>query len=415
MPELQQIRQPGHDRLPSPEWGAFLELGFRPLYLLGSFWAAVSVALWVFAPELLRAELAGVIWHAHEMLWAFVATIAVGFLLTAGSNWTGINPLRGKALGALAGLWLIARVAYLWPGVAAFMLAAINELLFFAVAAIALGRAIYGARSRRNYGVPVLVMALGVTDGLFLWAAWRGDYALLMAQFNNGLLCMAVIALLVARRVIPFFAMRALPGLKIPMHTRSGHWQLVASVLAIGCGLLGLSLPMALLLAGAGVIAIVQCVSWKPWSVRRVPLLWILYVGYAALGGGLLVAAAHLSGWGLRSAWPAHVIGVAGFSVLIIGMVTRTALGHLGQPLRTDSLIVWCYALVIAAAGLRLLALLPTGLALGALHASSGAWVLAFTLYLWRFFPMMIRPRFDQAPTVMGSPGTTASGFRKPQ
>ena len=166
---------------------------------------------------------------------------------------------------------------------------------------------------------------------------------------------------------------------------------------------------MALFLAVAGVIAMVQVLAWKPQAVRRVPLLWILYVGYAALGVGLLVAAAHAGGWVLRAAWPVHVIGVAGFSVLIIGMVTRTALGHLGRPLRTDSLVVGCYLLVIAAAALRLVALLPTGLALGALHASAGAWVLAFALYLVRFIPMMIRPRIDQAASSVLQPASISA------
>jgi len=83
-------------------------------------------------------------------------------------------------------------------------------------------------------------------------------------------------------------------------------------------------------LAAAGGLALWQLAAWQPWAVRRVPPLWILYAGYAALGVGLLVAAAHAAGWVLRLAWPAHVIGVAGFSVLIIGMVTRTALGHSG-------------------------------------------------------------------------------------
>jgi len=48
------------------------------------------------------------------------------------------------------------------------------------------------------------------------------------------------------------------------------------------------------------------------------------------------------------------------------------------------------------AAALRLVALLPTAVALGALHASAAAWVLAFALYLWRFVPMLIRPRADR-------------------
>ena len=415
MVELLKGEKPGRAIQPAPQWASFLEFGFRPLYLAGCFWAVAAVALWVFAPGLLHGQLAGVVWHAHEMLWGFIATIAVGFLLTAGSNWTGSNPLKGRALGVVSLLWVISRVGYLVPGPVAFGLAAFSELLFFAWSAVALGRAIYGARSRRNYGVPPLVMALGMADALFLLAARQGDHALLMRHFNIGMLCMAVIALLVARRVLPFFAMRAVQGLAIPMHTRTGHWQLAAGGLAIGCGLLAWMPAMALFLTMAGVIALVQVVAWKPWAVRRVPLLWILYVGYAALGAGLLVAAAHALGWVPRAAWPAHVIGVAGFSVLIIGMVTRTALGHLGRPLCADALMVGCYGLVIAAAALRLLALFPASLAPGALHASAAAWILAFTLYLWRFFPMMIRPRVDQAATPVLKPAQVPLRSRPPK
>lgn len=396
MAELLQIEEPDGARRAAPQWAAFLELGFRPLYLAGCAWAALSVALWVFAPGWLQGRMPGVIWHAHEMLWGFIATIAVGFLLTAGHNWTGINPLRGPALGGLCLLWLLARVGFLVPGDLPFRIAMACELLFFGGAALALARAVVTARSQRNYGVPPLLLALGCADGLYLLAVTQGDHALLMQRFHTGLLCMAVITLLVARRVIPFFATRAIPGLSLPMHTRSGHWQLGASVLAIAAGLAGWQQAMAWLLAAAGGIALVQLAAWKPWAVRRVPLLWILYTGYAALGAGLLVAAAHAGGWVLRTAWPAHVIGMAGFSVLIIGMVTRTALGHLGRPLRADGLIVACYTLVIASAALRLAALVPGPWVAGALHAASAAWVLAFGLYLWRFFPMMIRPRIDQ-------------------
>lgn len=376
-----------------PRWSAFLELGFRPLYIAGCAWAAISVALWVFTPQWLTGALPGVIWHAHETLWGFVATIALGFLLTAGATWTGINPLRGIPLAALLLLWLAARVAFLVPGSLAFGVAAACDLAFFSGGAIALGRSIYGTQNRRNYGVPLLVLALGIVDGLFLWAARSGDYLLLMQHFHAGLLCMAVIALLVARRVIPFFAMRAVPGLEIPMLTRSGQWQLAAGLVAILCMLAGWRLSAAAALAVAGLISLVQILAWKPWAVRRVPLLWILYAGYSGLGAGLLVAAAYYAGWVLRAAWPVHVIGVAGFSVLVIGMVTRTALGHLGRPLRTDRSMVSCYALVIMAAVLRLLALVPAASSRMLLHASTAAWVLAFLLYLWRFVPMLIRPR----------------------
>ena len=208
---------------------------------------------------------------------------------------------------------------------------------------------------------------------------------------------MAVLTLLIARRVLPFFAKRAVAGLDIPPHTRSGHWQLALGVAAIACLMADAPRAAALALAVTGLIALAQWVSWKPWAVRRVPLLWILYVGYLGVAVGLLVGAAHLAGYVVRPAWPAHVIGVAGFSVLILGMVTRTALGHLGRPLQTDRSMVASYALMILAALLRLAALLPTAATTGLLHAATTAWVLALALYLWRFFPMMIRPRADAA------------------
>jgi uncharacterized protein involved in response to NO len=177
------------------------------------------------------------------------------------------------------------------------------------------------------------------------------------------------------------------------MHTRSGQWQVGAAVLAIFATLAQLPQFAAASLACAGTLAFVQVLAWKPWAVWRRPLLWVLYAGYCGLGTGLLASAAHAAGWIVRIAWPAHIIGIAGFAVLIIGMVTRTALGHLGRPLRADRSMVASYALIIAAAGLRLLALTAVPTAPAALHAAALAWIIAFALYLWRFFPMMIRPR----------------------
>jgi len=399
MPPLLTLEEPQSPAgRPRAQWKAFTEMGFRPLYLAGCLWALVSVWLWVHAPGRITGLLGGVFWHAHEMLWGFVATIAVGFLLTAGANWTGKNPLRGNALAALCGLWGVARAGYLVPGRPAFLIALVADLAFFVWGAAALGRAVWVTRNRRNAGVPVLLLGLAATNALYLWAAVQGDYLALMRYFNAGLLCMAVLTLLIARRVIPFFAKRAVAGLEIPPHTRSGHWQLGTGIAAIVCLLAGQPRLAALALAATGVIAVVQWVSWKPWAVRRVPLLWILYAGYGGLAAGLLVGAAHLGGYVIRAAWPAHAIGVAGFSVLILGMVTRTALGHLGRPLRTDRSMVASYVLMLLAAVLRLAALLPTVASIGLLHASTAAWVLALGLYLWRFFPLMIRPRADAAP-----------------
>lgn len=408
MAGLLHIQEPGPDA-GGPSWASFLELGFRPLYLVGASWALLSLLLWICLPQSLSGPLPGVFWHMHEMLWGFVATIAVGFLLTAAANWTGITPLAGRPLGGLLLLWLLARVGLLWPSSAAFVLGAVAELLFFVLAAGAVGRCIFKARSRRNYGVPVLMLGLGLADAGFLWAVWQGEFSLLLARFYSGLLCMAVIALLIVRRVTPFFAMRAVPGLTIPLHVQSGRWQLGAGVVAIVMVMLGWSWGAALALAVAGGIALWQLFSWQPRAVRHVPLLWILYAGYAGLGAGLLLAALAQLQPQMRAAWPVHLIAVAGFSVLIIGMITRTALGHLGRPLRTDNSMVAAYVLMLAAAGLRLLALLPGAANLVFLHLSALCWILAFALYLWRFAPWLLRPRADSLPPPGARPPGTGA------
>ena len=197
MASLLQIDEPAARPRAAPSLQAFLEMGFRPLYLAGTGWALIAVALWIFAPQWLQAPLGGVAWHAHEMMWGFVATIAVGFLMTAGANWTGVNPTPPAVLLAACALWLLARIGLLVPSPALFWLGFGAEAAFFLLAAAAMARAVYGTRNRRNYAVPLLLLALGLTDLLYLLAALGGDYGLLMQRFNAGLLCMAVIALLV--------------------------------------------------------------------------------------------------------------------------------------------------------------------------------------------------------------------------
>ncbi|AYN20750.1 NnrS family protein [Alcaligenes aquatilis] len=375
-----------------PQWRAFLEMGFRPLYLLATLWGAASIALWLYAPGwLANAAIPSLYWHAHEMLWAFIGTIAVGFLLTASATWTGQPTLRGSSLGALCLIWILARFSLLLPNglIAALLL----DALFFAVAAAELARVILIARNKRNYGIPLAMLALGLSHALFMYSLMQGQDP--MPYFYSGFWTMGLITLLIARRIIPFFAMRALPGLNLPAQTRSGHWQMGLSAIAIALSLSPWRLALAMVLAALGLIACFQWVRWKPWASRHTPLLWILYLGYAGLAIGLLSAAAYEAGWILRAAWPVHIVGLAGFSIMIIGMLTRTALGHLGRPLRATPKVVLGYGFLIAACVLRLLALIPSSWSLPLLHVSGLCWILAMLNYLHQFAPMLIRPRLN--------------------
>ncbi len=123
----------------------------------------------------------------------------------------------------------------------------------------------------------------------------------------------------------------------------------------------------------------------------------------------LLIAAVKVLDPGLRAAWFIHTVAMGGFSVLIIGMITRTALGHTGRPLRLSATMVAGYWLVVIATVFRLLALAPTLFSSGALYVSALCWIAAFSLYVWEFFPMLVRPRPDIAPVMTKTEGIATS------
>ena len=93
------IDEPRRPQAKPPGGCALWQLGFRPFYLLASVFAALSVPLWAaqFSGLLTRPYLAGPVWHAHEMLFGFALAVIVGFLLTAGRNWTGRPTPTGPA------------------------------------------------------------------------------------------------------------------------------------------------------------------------------------------------------------------------------------------------------------------------------------------------------------------------------
>ena len=146
---------------------ALWELGFRPFYLLASAFAALSIALWAlqFSGLLQHAYLQGPLWHAHEMLFGFALAVVVGFLLTAGRNWSGQPTASGLPLAAMALLWLAGRMLVLTPWGWA---AAVVNTAFPLAAAVALGIPFYKARNTRNYFFVGLLALMGLAEFLSL-------------------------------------------------------------------------------------------------------------------------------------------------------------------------------------------------------------------------------------------------------
>ena len=372
-----------------------LRLGFRPFYLGAAAYAAIAVPVWLavlFGWIALPAAVVPLLWHAHEMLFGFATAVIVGFLLTAGKAWTGSETLRGPALGALALLWLAARLAAVG---APYPLYAALDLSLLPFVAAVLARVLLRAGNRRNLPLVGMLLLLTLANGVF-HASVLGLLPLAPLQaLHAGLALIVMIECVMAGRVVPAFTMSATPGLKLatPRHLSAAALAVTAAGLAAWVLLPGAAALSAALLALASALQAALLWHWRPQATRGRPILWILHAAYAWIAVGLLLLALAELGLIAPSAG-IHALAVGATGGLIIGMITRTARGHTGRALKVSKAEVLAYALVLSAAALRVFLPLLASPAV-AWVAAGVAWSSAFGIYLAVFTPWLTQPRLD--------------------
>jgi uncharacterized protein involved in response to NO len=383
-------------RGPAPQGWPGLRLGFRPFYLGGALVASCAVPAWAglfLGWFSLPTAVPALLWHAHEMLFGFAVAIIVGFLLTAGKAWTGLATPRGPTLGALALLWLAARVASIsGPGWAYALL----DILLLPAVAFFLGLVLWRAGNRRNLPLVAILLLLACANAVFhLCAAGLLAWSPLV-PLEAGLGLIVMIECVIAGRVVPAFTISATPGLRLNAPAWREQATLAASFIGLALWvLLPTGWPAAVALALASVLQAVRLIGWKPWLTRRRPILWILHAAYAWIPVGLALLALGELGLVPMSAG-IHALAVGATGGLIIGMITRTARGHTGRLLQVSRLEVTAYGLVLLAAAVRVLlplaapAQLPAAVAVAAL-----AWSAGFVCYLVRFTPWLMSTRLD--------------------
>lgn len=379
-----------------PKGWPLLRLGFRPFYLGGALLAALIVPLWVFmflGGLQLTPSAPPLLWHAHEMLFGFAVAIIVGFLLTAGKAWTGLATPRGPWLGALALLWLAARLA---AAVGPYALYAVLDVALLPCVALVLVRLLLRSRNHRNLPLALILVLLASANLTFHLAVLGVLPVSPISPLYAGLALIIMMECVMAGRVVPAFTMSVTPGLKLVANV----WveRLALGLTGFGLALWVLApagLPTLAVLGLASALHLKRCLGWQPAITRDRPLLWILHASYAWIPVGLALLALAQMGWVPVSAG-VHALAVGATGGLIIGMVTRTARGHTGRPLVASRAEVLAYALVMAAAVLRVvLPLVAPALYVFALVTAAMAWSVAFGIYLWVFTPWLVRTRLD--------------------
>jgi len=381
-----------------PGWRALGAMAFRPLYLAAAIFGALAVLAWVhgFAGS---AALPGVLWHGHEMVWGYAGAVVVGFLLTAVATWTGQPAFGGPPLALLVGLWLLARLsAALEAG--APLLTALFSVSFFLASTLALAMPIMRSGNRRNAGLPLLLLAFGAADALYL-AAVAGVLELEPQRLlRGGLLLVVGFITVVGLRVIPFFTHRALQGPRFSPPRWAGliaiGAPLLLALLAIGQRSSPSALPVGMTGMAFNLVLLARC--FEP-AVLRHPLLWILHAGYAMSALGLGLAGLALSRMPELMPAAVHAIAIGGIGVLTLGMMTRTALGHTGRPLRLPVSMLPAYLSMMAAGLLRFAAAWPGMPWRDVLLPASGAcFAAALLLFVARYGRWLASTRADGLP-----------------
>ena len=382
---------------------ALFAYGFRPFFLAAAAWACTALLLWLasLAHGLpLPSAMAPLAWHAHEMLFGFAMAAVAGFMLTAIPNWTGRLPLSGRPLAALAGLWLVGRLATVTSAWIGAVPGAVLDLAFpLALLAVVLREVAVG-RNWRNLpvcaGAALLLVANLLTQ---LEPLGLADATGLGQRLAIGTLAMLVA--LIGGRIIPSFttnALRRQGEARLPApFGRLDKAVLAASLVAI---LAWVATPeraaTGILLVLAGLGHGLRLARWRPLTTRGEPLLWVLLLGYAWLALGLVLLGADA----LRGTFGQHLHALTAgcFPTMILAVMSRATLGHTGRELKADRATTAAYLLVSLGALARVAAHAFPAVYLPMVSAAGLAWLLGFVLFLAVYGPMLLRPRPDGRP-----------------
>ena len=219
--------------IPSPRGWPLLRLGFRPFYLGAATFGALAIPFWL-ALFLGQVEVdlavAPLLWHAHEMLFGFAVAVIVGFLLTAGKAWTGQATPRGAFLGALASLWLAARIAAV---TGPYALYAALDLLLLPVVTAVLVDVLVRARSHRNLPLAGILLLLSLANLSFHLAVIGAIATPPMHALHAALALIVMIECVITGRVIPAFTNNVTPGLKLAARPALERATLAVTALAL--------------------------------------------------------------------------------------------------------------------------------------------------------------------------------------
>jgi uncharacterized protein involved in response to NO len=143
----------------------------------------------------------------------------------------------------------------------------------------------------------------------------------------------------------------------------------------------------------AGIILFLRIFGWQTRRTLRMPLVWILHVGYVWVPLGLFLNGLADLGAPVNPSAAFHALTAGAIGTMILAVASRAALGHSGRPLEPSAWTVFAYGLVIAAAIVRV-----CGPFDGSVLLAGVLWFLGYGIFSAVYWPILTKPRIDGLP-----------------
>ncbi len=378
---------------------SFWAAPYRPLFLAAYLCAFITVGWWPLGDWI---GLPGpactpkVLWHVHELIFGFAGAAIGGYILTALPGWTRALPTQGSCLKALFALWLGARIATAFAcNTFPFVPLAFNAG-YFGLLAVVVGRHLWCARAFNKLGFLCAILALGISEALFMSATSFGMPWVAVDMTLPMTLGATMLLNGVGSRAIPAFTSNWLLSkgrsntIPLPMaaYTILTQALLVVCILA---ALNGWSVCQSLAMIATALLLIWQMRRWQTFDVLANPLLAALHLSYLWLPIGLLIMG--LSGlvsdvYRIEDAL--HAITIGGLSGLIMAISGRAAAHTKAGDMKARNPFVVGVVLVWMSAVTRLTSPLMPAFQLEVLAAV--VWCIGWAVFTVGFLPALTGP-----------------------
>ncbi|ABM02483.1 Heme/copper membrane protein of NnrS family protein [Psychromonas ingrahamii 37] len=383
---------------PKPDM-AFFEFAFRPFFLLASLFSIFSLLVWngILTGNIALNLYGGPLWwHMHEMLFAFVAAIIVGFLLTAVQNWTGVRGLHGKGLLLIVALWLTARVLFFFPNSLSHSLIAIVDIAFLPVAAIILAYPIVSVKLWRNLLFIPILLIMAATNAMMHYSIISQNLQLMGTASSAMILLVTLMMCIMGGRVFPMFTANGTKTARVMSIAWLEKLVIGSTLLAVLTSFNFIPLPsilIAVIFFVAASANALRVFRWKSWVTFKTPLVWSLHLSYWCIAIGLLMIGLSEITASVSHSQAIHTLTIGAMASMILAMISRVSLGHTGRNMVVGKVMTMAFIALILAFIMRVFGSYWVANYSHVISIAIGFWVIGYGCFVALYFPILTKPR----------------------